>query len=138
MFVAIVTHVKTLTVLSAVHCEFEWGEYEQCSETCGGGTKSRFPIITQHPQNGGMPCPPFVKMGRPETVPCNTDPCPGMQQFPSVTCNVQICEFTVPSLWVCHEWAIKATANLLKLIQQMLNNLTSSSELFIFYVYSYG
>ena len=62
---------------SAVDCKWEWEPFGQCSRTCGGGKRSRFPIITQHSQDGGRPCPPNVLNRVPETVECNADPCPG-------------------------------------------------------------
>ena len=64
-----------------VDCEWEWGEFEECSVTCGGGTKKRYPIITKHPQHGGKPCEPDVVNNVPETMTCNTNPCPGNQEY---------------------------------------------------------
>ena len=64
---------------STVDCEWEYGEFEQCSATCGNGQMSRFPIITQHPMHGGVPCPPNVVNEVPDTQPCNLRECPGKQ-----------------------------------------------------------
>ena len=61
--------------LFAVNCKWEWGEYESCTKPCGGGEKSRFPIITQHSQHAGQPCPPNVRNNVPDTTSCNTQPC---------------------------------------------------------------
>ena len=60
-----------------VNCEWEYGDYERCSKTCGEGVKKRFPIITQHPENGGRPCPPDVQREEPEVTSCNLGPCAG-------------------------------------------------------------
>ena len=35
----------------------DFGELEDCSSTCGGGTQTRTRTVTQQPANGGMPCP---------------------------------------------------------------------------------
>ncbi|CAI8000139.1 Hemicentin-1 [Geodia barretti] len=59
-----------------VDCEWKYGEFETCSRSCGAGQMSRFPIITQHPMNGGEPCPPFVVSGQPDVQPCNLRECP--------------------------------------------------------------
>ncbi|CAI8000133.1 A disintegrin and metalloproteinase with thrombospondin motifs adt-2, partial [Geodia barretti] len=61
-----------------VPCRWEYGEYEECSATCGDGIKLRFPKILQPPQNGGEPCPPFVEAGVSDEAPCNVIPCGGM------------------------------------------------------------
>ncbi|CAI8000125.1 Thrombospondin-2 [Geodia barretti] len=58
-----------------VPCRWEYGEYEECSATCGDGIKLRFPKILQPPQNGGEPCPPFVEAGVSDEAPCNVIPC---------------------------------------------------------------
>ena len=49
-------------------CEYEWGEYGECSETCGRGIKTRHPIIIEPAQHGGF-CP------GPEEVECEGDMC---------------------------------------------------------------
>ena len=54
--------------LFSVNCTYTWGETE-CSVTCGGGTKTRYPIITSPAEHGGH-CPSN------ETVTCNTNRCP--------------------------------------------------------------
>ena len=56
---------------------WEYGPFEECSVTCGGGVKRQFPIITDHPVNGGKPCPPNVLTNQPNSMECNTQPCPG-------------------------------------------------------------
>ena len=58
-----------------VDCEWEWGAFSRCSRTCGVGTKTRHPIIKRPAQHGGM-CPTEVLSREPDTLPCNTDPCP--------------------------------------------------------------
>ena len=60
-------------MLLVVSCEWTWSE-TNCSAECGGGTKTRYPMITQRPQFGGEPCPSN------ESIECNTHPCPSESQ----------------------------------------------------------
>jgi hypothetical protein len=53
-----------------IHCEGSYGEFSQCSASCGGGTQTKTYEITTPPQYGGTPCPTAI------TQPCNTQPCP--------------------------------------------------------------
>ena len=54
----------------------QWGEWRECSRTCGGGLHSRSRTCTNPPpRHGGKNC-----TGKPEeTRPCNTDSCPGIK-----------------------------------------------------------
>ena len=61
--------------LHAVPCEWKWGEYRECSQTCGDGSSSRYPIITKEAQYGGD-CPLRVVNRIPETRGCNVMECP--------------------------------------------------------------
>ena len=67
---------EPIRVFTAVPCEWDYGSFGQCSVTCGGGTKSRFPIIIRPAQHGGY-CPVHVLNEIPDTVSCNSNPCPG-------------------------------------------------------------
>ena len=67
---------ELLVMLCAVDCIWEWGEYTDCTKECGGGTKTRYPIITQYPENGGRPCPSHVIRNESESTDCNTHSCP--------------------------------------------------------------
>ena len=60
-----------------VDCIWEYGDFEECSTTCGPGVMKRFPEIIQHPMHGGMPCPPEVEAGVPDERPCNNRECSG-------------------------------------------------------------
>ena len=47
-----------------------WSAWGNCSLGCGGGSRSRHPIITGLPRNGGRACPRTQREG------CNSLPCP--------------------------------------------------------------
>ena len=59
----------------AVNCKWRWGDYTACSVTCGGGTATRYGIITHNAAYGGKLCPPNVVNRVPDTKNCNPDPC---------------------------------------------------------------
>ena len=65
-------------VTPPVACVWEWGDYSACSVSCGGGFRTRHPVITQEPQFGGKPCPLHVDVNVTETSPCRKDPCTGI------------------------------------------------------------
>ena len=56
-----------------VPCQWEdWGEWDTCSQTCGGGMHARVRNVATYAQFGGDPCPgEAAEMG-----PCNEQPCP--------------------------------------------------------------
>ena len=55
-----------------VDCQVSgWGEWTNCSTSCGGGTKTRTRTVTRESANGGQACPTLT-----ETGSCNTQPCP--------------------------------------------------------------
>jgi len=52
-------------------CEVsDWGDWEQCSESCGGGERKRYRTEITAPNCGGKKCP-----GLENTVACNTQCC---------------------------------------------------------------
>jgi len=54
-----------------VHCDVsQWTLWNDCSRTCGDGTKSRFRFITRDPLHGGTACPELQ-----ETITCNLREC---------------------------------------------------------------
>ena len=55
-----------------IDCEGSYGEFNECSATCGGGTRTKTYEITTSAQHGGTPCPTSPQI----TEPCNTQPCP--------------------------------------------------------------
>lgn len=61
--------------LHAEPCEWHWGEFEECSHTCGGGISRRYPVITREARNGGE-CPLHVVNRIPESQECHTMECP--------------------------------------------------------------
>ena len=65
-----------LTKRSIDHCIWEYGDFGECSLTCGGGEKVRFPIIIQFAEPGGIDCPQFVHDRIPDTMVCNPQACP--------------------------------------------------------------
>ena len=68
-----------LVVLRVVNCDWIWSEYTDCSAQCGGGTKTRYPIITQYPQYGGKACPSHVTNNISESTTCNEESCGELQ-----------------------------------------------------------
>eukprot|EP01012_Entosiphon_sulcatum_P049575 TRINITY_DN6820_c0_g1_i6.p1 TRINITY_DN6820_c0_g1~~TRINITY_DN6820_c0_g1_i6.p1 ORF type:complete len:7637 (+),score=112.47 TRINITY_DN6820_c0_g1_i6:5459-28369(+) len=50
----------------------DWGAWDTCSATCGGGTQRRVRTITQQATNGGIPCPTSLV----DTRNCNEFACP--------------------------------------------------------------
>ena len=69
------SYYSTNCIFCIVPCVWEWEDYGDCSATCGGGTQSRYPVITTPAQHGGD-CPPNVVNGVPETRSCNMQTCP--------------------------------------------------------------
>ena len=49
-----------------------WGEYSECSKTCGGGSQYRTRDVSCTAKNGGQKCPEERK----QTRSCNTQGCP--------------------------------------------------------------
>lgn len=54
----------------------EWGDWDDCTVTCGGGVQYRQRSCTNPPPSGGgNDC---LTLGLPiESQPCNVNPCPG-------------------------------------------------------------
>ncbi|QIG59935.1 thrombospondin type-1 domain-containing protein 7A isoform X8 [Dishui Lake phycodnavirus 4] len=57
-----------------VACVGAWGEWGECSQSCGGGMKSRTYAVTTPASGGGQACP--ATNGQIEETACNTQPCP--------------------------------------------------------------
>ena len=62
-------------VFNTVPCQWRYEEFGACTKTCGGGTKTRFPVIRTPAQHGGD-CPQHVTNRVPDIETCNTQPCP--------------------------------------------------------------
>ena len=59
-----------------VHCRLHaWGEWSDCSRSCGGGVQLREPRVRQWPAHGGQPCPGTERRA------CGTQPCPSAWQI---------------------------------------------------------
>ena len=57
----------------SVNCVLsEWGDFNTCSVTCGGGNRTRTRSITTQAANGGIACGP-----KSESEECGTAGCPG-------------------------------------------------------------
>eukprot|EP00929_Paragymnodinium_shiwhaense_P074672 TRINITY_DN38225_c0_g1_i1.p1 TRINITY_DN38225_c0_g1~~TRINITY_DN38225_c0_g1_i1.p1 ORF type:complete len:1691 (+),score=329.54 TRINITY_DN38225_c0_g1_i1:637-5073(+) len=52
-----------------------WGDFTECSRTCGGGRKTRSRKIISHAANGGKACEGMMR----DTVLCNDKPCEVVQ-----------------------------------------------------------
>ena len=59
--------------INLANCEWNpWGEWGECTETCGGGRQVRERTIRVNETNGGEPC-----KGNPaQSRTCNQVPCP--------------------------------------------------------------
>ena len=57
-----------------IDCAGSWGDWSECSKTCGGGTKSREYSVNTPAENGGRECP--KEDGENENESCNTQGCP--------------------------------------------------------------
>ena len=56
----------------------DWGEFGECSVSCGGGLKKRFRTCSKpSPSNNGRPC----RGQADDTQSCNRDPCPGNKHY---------------------------------------------------------
>lgn len=57
-----------------VDCKLgEWDFWLPCSQSCGGGERSRSRMVTREPRNGGTPCAEGFTH---QVKPCNTQHCP--------------------------------------------------------------
>eukprot|EP00929_Paragymnodinium_shiwhaense_P112282 TRINITY_DN80542_c0_g1_i1.p1 TRINITY_DN80542_c0_g1~~TRINITY_DN80542_c0_g1_i1.p1 ORF type:complete len:912 (+),score=204.02 TRINITY_DN80542_c0_g1_i1:163-2898(+) len=56
-----------------VDCIGTWGQWEKCSQTCGGGVHVKPFIVKQQPANGGKACPAANKTQACKFVPCPVD-----------------------------------------------------------------
>ena len=54
-----------------VDCKINWGEWSQCSKTCGGGKRTRRAVVERRSELGGAACPALE-----DTEDCNMQPCP--------------------------------------------------------------
>ena len=50
---------------------YEWGDWSECTEACGPGTRERFRDCDE-PKDNGHPCPENLH----ETEACEVKPCP--------------------------------------------------------------
>jgi len=57
-----------------INCVGNFGEFDKCSNDCGGGTQTKFYDIKTHAKYGGITCPHLY--GHTETQACNTQKCP--------------------------------------------------------------
>lgn len=60
-------------------CVGDWGEWGQCTVTCGGGTKRRLMKVVKPATGSGKKC-----LLRPNVVVCNVLPCPVANSGPTV------------------------------------------------------
>ena len=64
-----------ISMFYLVNCTWaEWGNYTQCTESCGGGFQTRSRVIATPPEFGGAACEGDAF----ESQACNEQPCPSM------------------------------------------------------------
>jgi len=64
---------RTCGTCAPVNCTWaDWGNFTQCTESCGGGFKTRSRVIASPPLYGGAACEGDAF----ESVVCNEQPCP--------------------------------------------------------------
>ena len=66
----------TYDIKYAENCEYEYEEFGPCDVTCGEGVRLSYPVITQHPTEGGRQCPQEVLDNTPKTLICIQPTCP--------------------------------------------------------------
>ena len=65
----------------AVDCVWgEYGDWSSCSDTCGGGSRTRTRSEATPASNGGDPCTGSAT----ETETCNANACPGTEILKSI------------------------------------------------------
>ena len=84
MNITIITNIDNITLVDCIWGEH--GEWSTCSDTCGGGTKTRTRPEATPASNDGAPCTGSAT----ETGQCNTDACPGRNIFKDMPKRVLI------------------------------------------------
>jgi hypothetical protein len=80
------------------NCEYIYEEFGPCNVTCGEGVRLSYPKITQHPTEGGEPCPPEVLNNIPRTLICVGPTCPPCKEGETLCRNA-----THPNFMKCQE-----------------------------------
>merc|ERR1719367_2416488 len=63
--------MQNKSYLDIVDCQVSEWRAQECSVSCGGGTRMKSRSVLIQPQGGGMACPPLY-----DREPCNEDDCP--------------------------------------------------------------
>merc|ERR1719316_196288 len=63
-----------------------WGDWGECSHSCGGGRKVRLRQIALHPAGGGKACPGIMSKQRRQTALCGGTSCSAMKMHIRQTC----------------------------------------------------
>jgi hypothetical protein len=57
-----------------IHCDVSaFGQFSECTKTCGTGSKTKTRTVTQHPAHGGYVCPDLAYVDDCEVNPCPED-----------------------------------------------------------------
>ena len=72
----------SMTLITLVDCEWgDYGDWSECSESCGNGTEFRDRVVKISAQHGGQNCTGEAR----EQKQCNTHPCAGKEYLLCIT-----------------------------------------------------
>ena len=70
---SIIANQRLLQTFPTENCTWEY-QFGECSKSCGGGERVRYPVVTTPAKAGGF-CPELVRNNKTEEEECNPQPC---------------------------------------------------------------